>query len=124
MLPIIKLSNYGKLFKKLPSIKTAKDNKYISSTTTMNDAPVEFIKNNCTSAYLMINELKERFSETDYFEIEMKIKKLEIEKTMTLSCITQTKYHNQEKVKKHLKSRNQRSISTTRRSNLTESEIG
>jgi len=24
----------------------------------------KFIKNNCTSAYLMINELKERFSET------------------------------------------------------------
>ena len=38
--------------------------------------------NNCTSAYLVVNELKERFSETGpsrLFEIEMKIKKLEIE---------------------------------------------
>ncbi|KAG4088256.1 hypothetical protein H8356DRAFT_1342918 [Neocallimastix lanati (nom. inval.)] len=45
----------------------------------------EYIKgllNNCTSAYLMINELKGRFSETGpsrLFEIEMKIKKIEIE---------------------------------------------
>ncbi|KAG4095818.1 hypothetical protein H8356DRAFT_1361552 [Neocallimastix lanati (nom. inval.)] len=38
--------------------------------------------NNCTSACLMVNELKERFSETGIarqFEIETKIKKFEIE---------------------------------------------
>ncbi|KAG4094210.1 hypothetical protein H8356DRAFT_1080700 [Neocallimastix lanati (nom. inval.)] len=37
--------------------------------------------NNCISAYLMIKELNESFSETDpsrLYEIEMKIKKLEI----------------------------------------------
>jgi len=42
----------------------------------------KILLNDWTSAYIMINELKERFSETSpsrLFEIEMKIKKIEIE---------------------------------------------
>ena len=42
------------------------------------DEYIKSLLNNCTSAYLMIKELKERFSETGpsrLFEIEIKIKK-------------------------------------------------
>jgi len=66
--------------KNIKDINTYK--KHLKYDSTI-DKYIKSLLNNCISAYLMINELKERFSErgpSRLFEIEMKIKKPGIEK--------------------------------------------